>query len=143
MNVLVRYLPPIIAINALAACAPTSKEVKMDQPVQVYKGGMTADVTERKPKEIHPLGADGTTALKQYIEVSESKTVGYVLSNYYIKTDTQVIGVVESEGSGLIGLDVTTDDASRSSVTAPHTLLICDDDELASALLKQVKSAVK
>ena len=76
----VRYLASIFAGGALASCAPPDVDVKMDHPVQIYKGGKTLDMTARNPRAVGPLGTEGTALLKQYIAAAKTRSVGYIVS---------------------------------------------------------------
>jgi hypothetical protein len=132
----------VFASGVLTGCLSASEiKVPPNTPVQVWKGTRTVRPAERNLQQLGVIDAEGVQLLNKYLLGAKTQRAGYVISDSYIKIDTRIIGIVESNSGELTGLDVTTEDASRVPVTTPHILLVSKDTELAAQLLKCIKAA--
>ncbi|MCL1857137.1 MAG: hypothetical protein FWF84_05830 [Kiritimatiellaeota bacterium] len=133
----------------LLGCIPESE--CLSQPticlskVEILKGERSIHPEERNLQVIGALQEDGIELLKKYIKTGKTKNYGYVLSEYYLRIDNQVIGIVEVKNnestSVLLGLDITTTDTSKTYATSTHRLCINRDTELSTLLFEAIKNS--
>ena len=133
----------ITCVTVICGCRINPRDlIAMEDNVIVLRGKIDTHPERRALQEVGTLTSSDIELLHRYIETGSTRTYYYVLSEYYLKSGSRIIGVVEDRASGTLGgLDITTDDASTTLVRAGHRLITNSDAPLAEALLKAIKNA--
>ena len=141
----------VVALATLVFGCRTSAQVTPVKihSVEVHRGSKDANPDKRTLTKIGRLDGAGIQALESFVKGAKTKTFSYVLSTYYLdvldengKVQRRYGVVVDSDGQ-LGGLDVTTADPAKTSVTSPHSLLVSKDKETGKALLQAVRELEK
>jgi len=108
--------------------------------VEVLRGDRDIHAERRNLQVAGQLPSNAVSQFREYVVNGRKKSLGYVLSEYYLQLDNQIIGVVEKSDGTLIGFDVTTDDVSTLPVTSIHRVIINKDFGDGRSLLNAIKS---
>jgi hypothetical protein len=130
-------LPACTARNAMTANEPES--------VDVYRGTKDVRPERRTLVKVGTLSPSGAQALERFVREAKTQRFSFVLSTYYLDvigengSVQKRYGVVINADGRFGGLDITTRDPAKTSVTSLHTLLVSRDSTSGTALLEAIK----
>lgn len=108
------------------------------------QGAKEVDPAKRNLHLISSLSPAQVALVNEFLQGGSRSQMSHVLSEHYLElvrgTDSKVVyGVVIKSDGSLIGLDVTSGDASKTIVTGMHEVVRNEDAELCRRLLGELQ----